>query len=262
MTQRMQTEQPVNAVEAYFRELCAVRAAELPAGTPMIKTIAAVGALDGEFGGNEKDSAIMTQMLRYFLKTGIPIDPAFEVDVVNFRENRDFLAETKQADLVFVAYIIREHVMRVTKCFNTAGGRPDTDLDRLSVTLSPNHREEKWNARAKIAGAKLVLTQGGLFEIGSRSFPDFQPLIDSPTKYGTEKDQITETLQSLHGADADFPTPWIGLAADAAYLKAVAPYIEGSTALGRRMLAVNPSEASLPTQTGLSGLRGSVRALR
>lgn len=227
-----------NAMEDFFRAQCARALAEMPADAPVIRTIAAVGALDAQFGGNEKDSATLTQMLRYLQKTGVPIAPDFTVDVVNFRENRDFLEEKTAADLVFVAYIIREPVMRVTKCFQKAigGQRPEDDLDRLSITLSPSHREEKWDARARAAGAKIIITQGGKFEIGSGSFRSFTPLIQTPDAYGTDHDrQTTYTTADFHGAQADFPTPWMGLAAAPEFLKAVAPVLTGRTELARRM---------------------------
>lgn len=226
-----------NVMEEFFRSQCAQAIADLPSGTPTIKTIAAVGALDAQFGGNEKDSATLTQMLRYLQKSGVPIDPDFSVDVVNFRENRDFLEEKTAADLVFVAYIIREPVMRVTKCFQKAIGwqKPENDLDRLSITLSPDHREAKWDARAVNAGAKIVITQGGKFEIGSYSFKSFAPLIHTPDAYGTDKEQVTFTTADFHGAQADFPTPWMGLAAAPAFLAAVAPVLSGRTELSRRM---------------------------
>lgn len=253
--------------EEQARAACAAFNAVCPPGVPRLKTIAAVGAYDAELGGGQKDSRRLTAILAYLLRSGFPIDPGFEIDVINFREERDFLKERKLADLVFVSFLIKKYEKNKTDLYTSAlhQGLQDIqtqfDLSRVfGRALSPLHGEESWRRRAVHANAKMVVTYGGNYEIGTDIFcqdiegdeaKSFVPLIPSPNEsvenysvwHGNTYDietRIKPHLSYLYNNNAavDVPLPWLGFCAAPGYLKAVGPALrENATYLARTALS-------------------------
>ena len=220
--------------EKTFRQACEQRAKTLPSNVPLIKNIAAVGAFDGQFGGEKRDSLALTTMMRYFDESGIAFDPDFEIDVVNFQDNRDFFVEDSPIDLLFVAFIMRERVMRVTQSFNVSTQNvcaSEDNINKLSVTFSPQHSESGWNVEAHKRGAKIILTHGGNFEINTRCFEHFSTLVESPVRHGAGEEE-TLSLYEQFGQEVDYPMGWFGVSADMDYMSSIAAHV-GKTDLAR-----------------------------
>lgn len=215
-------------LEQSFRVSCEEHAKTLPSDVPLIKNIAAVGALDGTFGGTGRDSQFLTTMMQYLQHSGVAFDPDFEIDVVNFKENRDFFKEDNPIDLLFVAFIIREHIMRVTRTFSKKqenGDPSEENINKLSITLSPDHREARWDAHARERGAKVILTHGGTYEINTRSFTSYPSVIETPNFLGLTEQKESMSLAEQFGRSVDYPTGWFGVCADEDYLAQVRPHL-------------------------------------
>jgi hypothetical protein len=243
---------------AAFRRVCDELCNANPE-QPRMKTIAAVGAYDGRIGGAGVDSQRLTGVVSYLLQSGVMIDPDFEVDVVNFREKRDFLSEDKQADLVFVSLILAQHIFRATynyheRLHEIAKERSDYRYV-FGTAISPENSALAWNKRMVAAGAKIVATYGGPHEIGTHNLCGvdneraFRTLIATPEhsmwqhvdKTDGDKDIGGFTLNTKVGlsflyndAANDLPMPWLGFAAAPGYLKEAKGGLSRETTLGRR----------------------------
>jgi hypothetical protein len=245
--------------EAQARELCAKLCAANPEA-PRLKKIASVGAYDAVIGGPGVDSRRLTAVMTYLLQSGVMIDPDFEIDIINFRQKRDFLREDTKADLVFVSFILSRHVSGVQTYDRSVPERAEQSADYRFVygmTLSELHNLEAWRARIEQSGAKIIATYGGKDEIGTHNLRNdgnghkIKTLIQTPqhsmayhaSAVGGDKNiggfelETRKDLTFLYnGAANDLPMPWLGFAARADYLRNAAcagPGFSEETALGR-----------------------------
>ena len=242
--------------EEILRVECRVLCACFP-HLPRIRRIAAVGSLDASIGSRSRDSVRLTETLRYLIKSGVIIDPDFEVDAVNFRENRDFLMEKKQADLVLISYILRDR--HYCNIFTAAANGQSQDELNLICTLSPKHHPYRWIDRVRQAGAKMIVTYGGCLEIHAGYFCDpwmheepYKELISSPTEEcmgGFMKDELKSVYPYR---DIDVPVTGLGFCADEDYLKAIRPALNRTTCLSRLARGEEPRlrESSVPPVAG------------
>lgn len=253
--------------ETQARALCAKLCAANPEA-PRLKTIASVGAYDATIGGPGVDSRRLTAVLTYLLQSGVMIDPDFEIDIINFRQNRDFLREETKADLVFVSFILSRHVRGIQTYDRSVPEQAEKSDDYRFVygmTLSELHNLEAWRARIEQSGAKIIATYGGKDEIGTHNLRGddnkhrIKTLIETPNHsmayhanvVGSDKDvggfelETNKDLAFLYnGAANDLPMPWLGFAARTDYLRQAAcagPGFSHDTVLGRtaRHLACN-----------------------
>lgn len=243
--------------EAQARRLCDKICKAYP-GQPRLKTIAAVGAYDAEIGGKTADSKRLTGVMTYLLQSGCLIDPDFDIDVVNFRQKRDFLNEDKQADLVFISFILARHVRGSRLYDETRMNDLVEEADWRSyygLTLSPQHQAEAWQRRIESCAAKMVVTYGGSDEIGTQTLcvdgnrDALLPVIPTPPLrvrgfIGDKKSWDSgfgegADLKLLYNNTAnDLPMPWLGFAAAADYLKVAASGLSPATSLGRHARAL------------------------
>lgn len=230
---------PVSEAEISLRAARRAACQRFP-DLPRIKTIASVGSLDHRIGYHSRDSSRLTHSLEYLLRSGFLIDPDFTVDAVNFKDNRDFLLEDHKADLIFVSYIIRNK-SRHTQTFRVAAeGAVPPEAKDLICTLSHHHYEWEWTERARRAEAKLIVTYGGMIEIGAEYFCDpslsekpFQLLIPSPKEECLGSFQIYE-MKKIYGVrNIDLPVAGLAFCADQQYLHQLAPAMTGATCLSR-----------------------------
>ena len=71
-----------------------------------ISHITAVGALQNPHGAVElNDTHYILNSITTMLEAGIPVSPDVDIDVVNFKDGRDFLAETNPTDAVLLCRI-------------------------------------------------------------------------------------------------------------------------------------------------------------
>jgi len=246
--------------ETDFRRVCEELCNARPE-QPRLKTIAAVGAYDAQIGGHGVDSKRLTGIVTYLLQSGILIDPDFSVDVVNFREKRNFLEEDKKADLVFVALILANHIWRMHRETHDFSDRIHDLAYRshdyravLGMTLSHDHTHVAWEKRIAEAGAKIIATYGGQYELGTHNLcredttQSFRTLIATPGY--TMNDAYVERLDSdksvggyelkdkaglaflYNKAANDLPMPWLGFAASPGYLEEAKGGLSEETTLG------------------------------
>lgn len=242
--------------DADFRKVCDELCTAQPE-QPRLKTIAAVGAYDATIGGKGVDSRRLTGVVTYLLQSGILIDPAFDIDVVNFREKRDFLIEDKSADLVFISLILAQHIFRATYYYSErlnelAAQRRDYRYI-FGTALSTENSATAWKKRIQGAGAKVVATFGGKDEIGTHTLAanindvSLLTLIKTPDAHmalhvdkedgdpddgGFELRTKTELSRLYNLAAYDLPMPWLGFAAAPAYLGQVKNGLSDKTVLG------------------------------
>ncbi|MFA7276589.1 MAG: hypothetical protein WC043_07295 [Pseudobdellovibrionaceae bacterium] len=226
--------------ETIFRERCRRACAAHPT-LPHLRTIAAVGAYDAEIGGRGRDSDRLTDALDYLLRSGFLIDPDFEIDIVNFREGRDFLFEDKQADLVFVSNIMSGRPSCLPVFWKAQAGQ--LSEDQLIITVSRRNEPAFWAHRIEEAKTKFVVTFGGEIEVNAQTFCDdygldFAVLIPSPEDECCSRFTAAAAIKPLYPTlpDIDLPQGWFGFAADKGFLAASAPALASSTCLGRQAL--------------------------
>lgn len=253
--------------ETQARALCAKLCAANPEA-PRLKKIASVGAYDAVIGGPGVDSRRLTAVMTYLLQSGVMIDPDFEIDIINFRQNRDFLREDTRADLVFVSFILSRHmtgVMMYDRKLNDVAEKSEDYRFAYGVALSEFHNLHAWRERIEQSGAKIIATYGGKDEIGTHNLRGddnkhrIKTLIETPQfsmayhahvipndkNVGGFELETNKGLAFLYnGAANDLPMPWLGFAARADYLRQAACSGSGfsnTTVLGRtaRHLACN-----------------------
>lgn len=232
--------------EQEFRALCAINTQKHPTLTAL-RTIALVGGYDGQYGSDEKDSARLTTILNYLAKSGVPISPDFEVDVVNFREGRDFLREDNKTDLVIVSYILEGTGSYVDMFW------PDSKTDdqmRLMHMVSRRNDGHYWQRRAEKADTKMVVTYGGEYEVGTSQFCDGdkdEPLITLIPTPDAEcmsshapPSRFKELYPSCSGLD--LPCGWFGFVGNKNYLQSIRPAFNKATYLGKKCLEITKPE--------------------
>ena len=257
-----------NQAEEEFRQTCAVLCAAYP-DLPRLKTIASVGAYNFTFDGEDVDSKRLSEGLKYLLRSGFLIDPDFDVDVVNFREKRDFLSEDKTYDAVFAAYILA-YQGRLTHSFHDATfsqlREEKTIRGYLGTVMSERHYPENWLDRVRTAGAHVVMTYGGLCEINTTmfcpSYPregqvPYETLIPTLMSERCERDEMGRTI--LDGVVTDVPVLGLGFCADKDYIKACAPLLTQTSMAQQAKAFINATKqtSSFPASAPPS-LRGGV----
>ena len=217
----MSRSSPIPEYEAALRREAAESCASA-SGVAPIRSISAVGAYRAVLGGNDIDSQRITALLKYLIRSGVPVDPGFEIDVVNFRDGRNFLQEKKETDLLMVCWIYRRQT-RGTHQFSLYDDWRTASENRLSMMVSPNHSDGNWAARAVDAKARLVATYGDIEDVCSDTFGDrgFVHLFDTPS--GMPDIDAEELVAPVPRHDDDRPDPWLGLCGDEAYLRHMQP---------------------------------------
>jgi len=249
--------------EQQARAACAAACAQADPSLPRLKTISCVGAFEAEIGSEQRDSVRLAHIIDYMLRSGFLIDPEFSLDVVNFADRRDFLEETNAADLLFISFIIREPVWN-TPCYShelyDRLGAKSQPPSRFGTMLSQHHEQKSWRERAQQAGAKMIVTYGGIFEIGTPTFckmrpqsrwdpeqkPPYVALIESPAvqvgpyalgdkpgEYDLDTKALPRLKQLYNDQAADVPLPWLGFCAAPAYVAAAVPGLQPVTRLGQ-----------------------------
>ncbi len=243
--------------EMQARRLCERLCADNP-DLPRLRNIASVGSYDGVVGGPGVDSRRLTGVMSYLLQSGFMIDPDFNIDVINFRQKRDFLIEETKADLVFVSFILARRVRGTLVYGQTMNEHAEKAHDYRMVyglALSDQHDLTKWKNRIEGSGAKIVATYGGQDEIGTHNLRDephtpqrLQTLIKTPQYSMGHYASVVEGDKNVGGfeletksnlsflynnAANDLPMPWLGFTARPDYLRRAAPGLSGETALGR-----------------------------
>lgn len=255
----MSADDPIH--EETFRARCAASCVQHP-DVPRIKNIAAVGVYDAVIGSPDKDSARLTQVMDYALRSGFLIDPEFVIDAINFRENRDFLFEDKPADLIFVSYIISGSFPFLPKFWK---GETD-NRDSLSLIDMVSRRNDpvEWAHHAQEIGAKLVATYGGNVEINAQAFSedygvDYTVLIPSPDDECCGRYVPAHAIKTQYPGlpDIDLPQGWFGFSAQSDYLRATAPSLTKDTCLARqaRKYLQTPEPQGLKFPKRLPGFR-------
>ena len=158
------------ATEDAFRTSCARRCAD-PAlkDLPVLRRIAAVGALGFTFGGETQDDRVIRNFLTHAHRAGLKISGDYEVDCVNFMQKRDFLKERWKYDVVAVCFIIGFPKMeRLNSPLQTYESSISGAPQNLGFMLSSDHNAVRWQERVRDSGAHLVMTYGGKDEINTR----------------------------------------------------------------------------------------------
>lgn len=220
--------------EQSFRARCAEACARHP-DLPRLKNIAAVGAYDAVIGGDRKDSERITAALSYTLKSGILIDPDFFIDVVNYREGRDFLLEDNPADLVIVSYIL----VGAQPPYFWPDNAGKLNEDELAYTVSRRNCRGGWINHIEEIGAKMVITYGGNLEVNAQTFADYRNsdhvvLIPSPDEECMDRYVSASEMKPLYPTlpHIDLPSAWFGFSARRDYLCATKPSLNLDTCLG------------------------------
>lgn len=243
--------------EAQARRVCAEMCVRNP-DLPRLKTIAVVGAYELDVGGKGVDSDRLTRIMEYLLCSGFMIDPDFELDRINFRDGRDFLAEDKQADMVFVAFIPARHMYRMTTTYSPQLHERAEGAENFhqffGPALSPHHSYEGWQDRLKQAGTKLVVTYGGAGEIGTDNLvvandvSGLRVVLPTPSHNVGDyvgppiRDDITYDIETkpdlryqYNDAANDLPLKWLGFAADPEYLRTMRDHLSPHSDLARNV---------------------------
>lgn len=175
--------------EQDFRDACADRCADPTLRSlPVIRRIAAPGALSFTFGGDTQDDRILTRFLIDAFTAGVQISPDFEIDCINFTHRRDFLKETWTYDAVAVCFIVGFPKFRSLKtALKTYDPyQANHDAQDFGHAISAHHTVRLWHRRIAQSEAKLVMTYGSRDEIGTQDLQHKYTLMEV---VGTTKSQ-------------------------------------------------------------------------
>lgn len=131
---------------------------------PPLRTISMVGAFPGPNGlPYDHDEYRLLKTLKMLNDCDLPLDPEFEVDVVNIHAacgGRDFLKETKPADVVVLCFI-----------FNPPVDPPHSCNKGIFTISELHHGNNVWHDSAVRVGTKIISVYGdGGSEIGPSVF--------------------------------------------------------------------------------------------
>jgi hypothetical protein len=235
--------------EKAFREYCNDVFGKL-AEDQLIRNIGFVGAYNFEYGAEDKDSQRLSKALDYMVKSGVPLSPDFDVDVVNLADKRDYLSEERQYDAVMISFILANQ-SRLTHIFNPAcfqDIKEDTNKKNyLGTAVSPNHFPEKWLERTRSANAKFVITYGSACEVSSSTFSPkyfqgnarpYDCLIPTPMLNSCEilwKQDQSEAETFINGKPTDLPLAGLSYCADRQYLSGINGYKHKNTTLAQKI---------------------------
>jgi hypothetical protein len=168
------------ATEEAFRASCARRCAD-PAlkDLPVLRRVAAVGALGFTFGGATQDDRIIRNVLIHAHRAGLKISGDYEVDCVNFMQRRDFLKERWKYDIVAICFIIGfPKLERLNNPLQIYESSASDVPQNLGFMLSTDHSIGRWQERIRDSGARLVATYGGKDEINTRDLEIKNSLVE------------------------------------------------------------------------------------
>jgi len=208
-----------------------------PAQTAMaIKHISIIGTQRVDFNSPyaDRDTVRLGLAMRYLMQSGVAFHPDFEIDCVDFRDGRDFLAETTPTDMVFASYIRGDEAYEsryYDKEFlaDTKGYNPDRHDVRFAFfnAQSPLTPHDGWRQRVMRSRAKIFVAFGGAIEIGTQHIVQydgndtFVEVISNPeileALVNERKQMLTQLYPVHHGIDV--PCAWLGFAFKKTYLR-------------------------------------------
>lgn len=189
-----------------------------------LRRLAFVGALRCELGAGDIDSLRMARTLDYLLRSGIAIDPEFEIDVVNLAHGRDFLAEETAADAVFVAFVPNVELRMFPRVEEEVVARQRRGAPLAASFFwqarSMRHSAAAWRSRVAATGCELLLCFAGRYEINTTVFEDtpLVPVIPTPP-FPWQPPHRGWNVEQLYGVDWDVPFRWFSLMAAPSYLR-------------------------------------------
>lgn len=213
--------------EAALRELCRKSIDRDLKGFKPIEVIHGVGAHGAlKLCGAGRDNQFVSSILTYWLRSGIPIDPNFDIRIFNYAVSpENYLDNTEQCDASFMCFLRGKN-----GSFEKA--RPhnaDLEAKREKIiaetswvefemrqlffhVVAPNHSQEKWQRRVEQSGARIVATYGGQNEISTSwlATPNLIPIIDTPNVDFNHETQV-ECAIDLYGYETDIPCKWGGV---------------------------------------------------
>jgi len=235
-----------------------------PAQTPVaIKHISIIGTQRVDFNSPhaDRDTVRLGLTMQYMMQSGVAIHPDFEIDCIDFRDGRDFLAETTPTDMVFASYIrgdqayesryYDEEFLADTKGYNP--DKPDVRraFFHAQSPLTPN---DGWRQRVLRSRAKIFAAFGGAIEVGTQhvvqydgndAFVELIPNPDIPEILVDERKQVLGQLYPTHHG-LDLPCAWLGFAFKKTYaLKMLETGLGTDTFMGRKLETVMAEHAWL-----------------
>ncbi|PCH99073.1 MAG: hypothetical protein COB76_06505 [Alphaproteobacteria bacterium] len=216
-----------------------------------IRSIAVVGAFKGFENDPEcNDYKFVMPSLDYLRRSGFDISDTPDFDAINFEDQRNFLSEDKEYDAVMIAYIrngrMLGHLRGADLPSEYEEGAHVQSRGTLSTTLDENHTPERYQERLAHSKAKLLLCNGGPYEvilpwINDQSFQTLaSPKMSDELMYMHYRAHDASNMERVQGEKIDLPFQWLGIAARPDYLiENQATISAGSTDISRKIDAMS-----------------------
>lgn len=227
------------------------------AGLTKIRRIALVGGFaDYAQYSNHPDAKFVEMTNEYLTKSGIAVDDAPEIDVINFIDGRNFLNEEKEYDAVYIAFIPQGINLSHTRmefrtfskrAFDGSNGNRKREMSRNTIDI--DNSPANWMKRILQSKAKVIAARSGFIEIDlnylqkAPNYNVFSTLLtperNASLDHRSASDFGREKVRQLYGQDVDVPFQWLAVAAKPAYLWSIQSALRGAnTTLSREALDV------------------------
>lgn len=249
--------------ETDLRNICRYSVERDLNGFVPLKTIHAVGAHKAfQLCGPGRDNSFVTNILTYWARSGVPIDPDFEIKIFNYAVSpENYLDSREPCDAAFMCFLRGENgtsekaetyrpelETKRSKALATDNWRSDMRMREIFYhVIAPNHSQKNWQRRVLQSGARLVATWGGQYEISTSwlETPNLLPLISSPAVDFNHETQEMVT-SDLYDYNTDIPSKWAGIMARSDCLPALAGFMNDKTEMAATIKAMASPVPHLP----------------
>ena len=217
----------------------------------MNNNIAVVGGFRGfENNPESNDYRLVMPTLRYLRRSGIAISDQPNFDTINFEDRRNFLKETDEYDIIFIAHIPNGTNLSWTRMeFNRYSEWTDvSNRKKLENTIAVESLPDEWNKRINQSGAALVITLGTYIEVEQNYLTQsqlcgFQSIISprhDPSLVGIGDKFERTHIEKIYGEPLDIPFQWLGIGMRKDFMCAHHHAISnGATDLSKKVAAIN-----------------------
>lgn len=252
----------------FFRPLCQKSCDEVDPSISRLSHISAVGALMNHSGNlSTNDKRFLAHTIQNLLDAGVPISPDFEIDIINLKDNRDFLKETTPTDIIISCWVLNlPFFMKPIEFMSNDEGRSFDEAPCLYSDGSKETQEDyedrilcsrfgikasfkaafpvnSWHKRAVLSGAKIIATIGGIVEVNSFHYGGgpYKKLLKTSEFKVIDNVKAPPRIENISDvfaviSDKDYSQSFAVLINED-YLQELEPCIKADNFLGKRMSA-------------------------
>lgn len=203
-----------------------------------LTTVKAVGAtIDSDGYLSPRDASILWHSLTLLVRTGYNLTADFEIDVINLMQGRNYLDESRDADIHIMCYIYnpaapqqeQQYIDDNQKLVRTAQKDPLKFMGKdFHYVQAGNHYETNiWALAAQRQSARIIITYGeSTWEISTAEFSTPENNVIIPTDTG---------FSPLPAPLRKYPEKPYGIIMPNIFLEQTGPHLVGKTFLNTQI---------------------------